>query len=192
MELKVTPTTIAGKTGPGAYHIDLPAPLAAQQQFSLEVETVFTHAVAPYPSEITQAEKQLVQFTSNAHVLLPYPTRTQSTTVTLPSSSIESFTRVAPVNTNENEINYGPYSDLPAFSHSKIVLHFENNGPFIKVAALERLIEVSHWGNVAVEEHYHITHFGRSWSITLQNVEHHYLVSLNIETALFSVSPLLL
>lgn len=160
VELKVTPTTIAGKAAAAAYRIDLPSPLAAQQQLSLEVETVFTHAVVPYPSEITQAEKQLVQFSSNAHVFLPYPTRTQSTTVTLPSSSIESFTRVSPVSTNENEINYGPYSDLPAFSHAKILLHFENNGPFIKVASLERLIEVSHWGNVAVEEHYHITHFG--------------------------------
>ena len=171
VELKVTPTTIAGKAAAAAYRVDLPSPLAAQQQLSLEVETVFTHAVVPYPSEITQAEKQLVQFSSNAHVFLPYPTRTQSTTVTLPSSSIESFTRVSPVSTNENEINYGPYSDLPAFSHAKILLHFENNGPFIKVASLERLIEVSHWGNVAVEEHYHITHFGRSRSVTTQNIQ---------------------
>ena len=161
VELKLTPTTIAGKTDAGAYRIDLPSSLAAQQQTSLEIETVFTRAVVPHPSEITQAEKQLVQFTGNAYVLLPYPIRTQSTTVTLPSSSIESFTRVSPVNTNENEVNYGPYSDLPAFSHAKIVLHYENNGPFIKVAALERLIEVSHWGNIAVEEHYHIKHFGR-------------------------------
>ena len=41
-----------------------------------------------------------------------------------------------------------------------MVLHFENNGPFIGVVALERIIEVSHWGNIAVEEHVHIKHIG--------------------------------
>ena len=41
-----------------------------------------------------------------------------------------------------------------------MVLHFENNGPFIGVVSLERIIEVSHWGNIAVEEHVHIKHIG--------------------------------
>ena len=41
-----------------------------------------------------------------------------------------------------------------------MVLHFENNGPFIGVVSLERIIEVSHWGNIAVEEHVHIKHLG--------------------------------
>jgi len=41
-----------------------------------------------------------------------------------------------------------------------MVLHFENNGPFIGAISLERIIEVSHWGNIAVEEHVHIRHLG--------------------------------
>ena len=108
----------------------------------------------------SQAQNQLVQFTGSAHVFSPYPIKTQSTTVTLPNTNIESFSRVSPVNKNEKEITYGPYSDLPAFSQAKMVLHFENNGPFIGVVSLERIIEVSHWGNIAVEEHVHIKHLG--------------------------------
>ena len=125
------------------------------------VECVFANAIEPYPSEITQAQKQLVQFTGNAYVLLPYVSKTQSTTVTLPQGgSIESFTRTSPVNANENVITYGPYPDLPAFSHARIVVHFENNGPFLTIESLDRLIEISHWGNIAVEEHIRVKHTG--------------------------------
>lgn len=33
-----------------------------------------------------------------------------------------------------------------------MVVHFENNIPFLTVTEMTRLIEVSHWGNIAVEE----------------------------------------
>ena len=159
-ELQVTETTISDKPELTAYRVELPHPLAPGTSTIVDVVTVFTHAVIPHPREITQEEKQLVLVTSNAYVFLPYLCKTQSTTVLLPSSTIESFTRVAPVNTNDKEVTYGPYTDVPAYSHARIQLHYENNGPFVGVVSLERVIEVSHWGNVAVEEHYHLKHFG--------------------------------
>lgn len=39
-------------------------------------------------------------------------------------------------------------------------IHFENNSPFLTVTSMERIIEISHWGNIAVEEHFHMTHSG--------------------------------
>lgn len=33
-----------------------------------------------------------------------------------------------------------------------MILHYENNSPFLTVTELDRLIEVSHWGNIAIEE----------------------------------------
>lgn len=39
-------------------------------------------------------------------------------------------------------------------------VHEENNSPFLTVTNLERVIEVSHWGNIAVEEHVDIRHSG--------------------------------
>lgn len=41
-----------------------------------------------------------------------------------------------------------------------IVIHFENNAPFLSVANLLRHIEVSHWGNIAVEETLDVYHGG--------------------------------
>ena len=167
-ELQVSETTIPDKPDLTVFRIDLPRPLAAKETVTVDVETVFIHTVLPFPREISQNDKQLVQFAGNAYVFLPYPTKTQSTNIILPQkSSIEAFTKVSPVNTNENEITYGPYSNLPAYSYTKIQLHYENNGPFIGLVSLERVIEVSHWGNIAVEEHFHIKHFGKQLCLSV-------------------------
>ena len=39
-------------------------------------------------------------------------------------------------------------------------IHFENNEPFLVVSQLERNVEVSHWGNIAVWEDIHVSHNG--------------------------------
>ena len=39
-------------------------------------------------------------------------------------------------------------------------VHFENNNPFLTVTRLERVIELSHWGNIAVEETFDVRHSG--------------------------------
>ena len=154
-------TGVAGKPDVQGYKVLLAQSLASDQSVTIVVETVFTHAIFPFPKEITQNERQLVQFTGNAYVLSPYPCKTQSTTVHLPTSSVESFTRVAPANVNDKDIVYGPYGDIAPFSNAKVIIHFENNGPFVGVVSLQRLLEVSHWGNIAVEEHLHVKHQGK-------------------------------
>lgn len=39
-------------------------------------------------------------------------------------------------------------------------VHFENNSPFLTVSRLQRTIEISHWGNIAVEETIDMYHSG--------------------------------
>lgn len=39
-------------------------------------------------------------------------------------------------------------------------MHFENSSPFLSVSNLVRHIEVSHWGNIAVEETLDVYHSG--------------------------------
>ena len=43
---------------------------------------------------------------------------------------------------------------------SALKVHYENNSPFLTVSKLTRVIEVSHWGNIAVEEFIDIRHTG--------------------------------
>lgn len=39
-------------------------------------------------------------------------------------------------------------------------IHYENNSPFLTITSMTRVIEVSHWGNIAVEETVDLKHTG--------------------------------
>lgn len=39
-------------------------------------------------------------------------------------------------------------------------MHYENNSPFLTITSMTRVIEVSHWGNIAVEETVDLKHTG--------------------------------
>lgn len=143
-----------------AYKVTIPS-LAPGASVTIVVETVFYNAIVAFPSHINQGDNQLVKFAGSSYVFSPYPSSTQSSVFSLPNTNIESFSRVAPTNSADKTITYGPYSEVAAYSYSKIEIHFENNGPFLSVAEVERVIEVSHWGNIAVEEHVHIKHVGK-------------------------------
>jgi oligosaccharyltransferase complex subunit alpha (ribophorin I) len=56
-------------------------------------------------------------------------------------------------------LTYGPYDMIPpTMSSDKITVHYEYTAPITYIDHLERLIEVSHWGNnVAIEERYALT-----------------------------------
>lgn len=142
------------------YKITLPSSLEAGKAVTIDVETVFNRALKPYPAQIAQSEKQFVQFSGNAYFLSPYKTTTQTTVVNCPSSSIESFSKVKPATQAESSITYGPYENKDAHSSADITVHYENNSPFLTVTSMERLIEVSHWGNIAVEETVDMGHTG--------------------------------
>ncbi|CRL03236.1 CLUMA_CG016408, isoform A [Clunio marinus] len=124
------------------------------------IETIFSKALQPYPTEITQAERQLVRYFGNAVFYSPFKTSSQKTTIHLASRNVESFTQVKPSVHSDTQIVYGPYENIPAKTQNEIVVHYENNSPFMVVTRLERTIEVSHWGNVAVEETIDILHSG--------------------------------
>jgi oligosaccharyltransferase complex subunit alpha (ribophorin I) len=156
--LKVTLTTQQKKE---VYRIDFESPLASGKSTKIEVETYFPHTLQPYPSEIAQSEKQLVKFITNAYYYSIYDTAKQTTVVNTVSSNIESYTQgVKPVSKSENSVTYGPFEDIKASSEAQITIHYENNTPFLSVTEMDRLIEVSHWGNIAVEETIDVRHTG--------------------------------
>lgn len=134
--------------------------LAKDASVTLLVEMVFSHSLEPFPAKITQSEKQQVVYKGNTYVFSPYLVKEQKTTVKLASSTIESYSRLKPSSSSDNVITYGPYKEAKAFKKHEMKIHFENNSPFVIVNEMKRWIEVSHWGNIAVEETYHMTHEG--------------------------------
>lgn len=161
LELKVTAVkTVEGHRDKLFYSIDLANHLAPRRTLTIEVETILTHELVPHPREIAQQEKQLVKYTGNVYAYLPYAVTKQTTYVALPSRNIESYTKIKPVSQTGSAIAYGPFEKQPPFAYEELVVHFENNNKFLTVTRLERTIEISHWGNIAVEEHIDLLHTG--------------------------------
>lgn len=160
VELKLTETKVNAHPDKTFYRVELKDPLSPGRTMSIEIETVLTHELAPHPKEITQKEKQLVKYVGNIYLHSPYNIMKQTTTVSLPSRNVESYTKFKPVSQSDSTITYGPYEKLPPFSYEELNIHFENNNKFLTVTRLERSIEISHWGNIAVEEHIDLLHTG--------------------------------
>lgn len=157
--LELKETTIKDQSGK-FFQVQLPSSLAGGSKLRLQVETVLSHVLRPFPTHITQAERQLVVFQGNHYVYSPYPTRSQTTRVRLASKNVESYTKLGNPSKNEEIIEYGPFRDVAPYSQDAMKIHYENNNPFLTISSVTRTIEVSHWGNIAVEETIDLRHTG--------------------------------
>lgn len=93
-----------------------PSPLAGGAKLKLSLETVYTHVLLPYPTHISQAEKQFVVFEGNHYFYSPYPTRAQSTRVRLASKNVESYSKLGSPSKSDEVIEYGPFKDIAPYS----------------------------------------------------------------------------
>uniref|UniRef100_A0A0C9RE18 Dolichyl-diphosphooligosaccharide--protein glycosyltransferase subunit 1 n=1 Tax=Fopius arisanus TaxID=64838 RepID=A0A0C9RE18_9HYME len=124
------------------------------------IEAVYTKKLIPHPSQIPQSGKQLVRYEGNLYLNSLYETKSQKLSVLLSSANILSYTQTKPFNVASNKIKYGPYENIEALSNQSLVIHYENERPFLTTTRLERIIEVSHWGNIAVKENLYMEHTG--------------------------------
>ncbi len=116
--------------------------------------------IVAYPTHIEQHEQQKVLYTDNTYFYSPYEVRSQKTTVKVGTSAIDSFTQLSPTNVQGSSVIYGSYSNVKPYSEHTMKVHFTNNKPYVVVTSVEKVIEVSHWGNLAIEEHYDLRHDG--------------------------------
>jgi len=96
------------------YRVDVPF-LDAGKEMTLDVETSYSHSLRPYPTHITQSERQYVRFVGNIYFYSPYRTQSLTTTVLCASSIIESYTKEKPVVLSEKTITYGDYENVEPF-----------------------------------------------------------------------------
>ncbi|TVU50840.1 hypothetical protein EJB05_02231 [Eragrostis curvula] len=154
LDLTTTPN------GACLYSVQLSTPLKPGEATTLEVLYVLTHSQEPFPAEISQSESQLVHYRDSAVLLSPYNVMEQVTYIKMPSNRIESFTRVDPTGRAGTELKYGTYKNQMPYTYIPILLHYENNHPFAIVEELVCKVEISHWGNVQITEHYKLKHGG--------------------------------
>nr|XP_039273513.1 dolichyl-diphosphooligosaccharide--protein glycosyltransferase subunit 1-like isoform X2 [Styela clava] len=152
-----------GKKGKGIYSVTLPKACVAGDSVSLSIEEYFTHSLKAFPEEISQSQKQLVTYNGNHLFYSPYMTESQTTTVELFSNVVENHSKLGKTEIQDSTIKYGgseEYDNVKSLSQSSMTLHFENNSPFLVVTKMTRVIELSHWGVISVEETLDIRHTG--------------------------------
>ncbi|CAM9200024.1 unnamed protein product, partial [Chrysoparadoxa australica] len=140
------------------YSVD-PSSRTDRSNLELEVLAVYTDVVRPYPLAIRQTERQLVRFDDYLHVPSPYTTGEQTTSVILGSlgaQNTESYTQEKV----QDRLIFGPYLEVAPWSTEPLFAHYVLHVPFAKATECLREIEVSAWGNIAVEEHYNLEHAG--------------------------------
>eukprot|EP01111_Echinosteliopsis_oligospora_P007813 TRINITY_DN2312_c0_g1_i1.p1 TRINITY_DN2312_c0_g1~~TRINITY_DN2312_c0_g1_i1.p1 ORF type:complete len:575 (-),score=154.45 TRINITY_DN2312_c0_g1_i1:153-1877(-) len=142
------------------YKIKLATPLEAGKTTNLKISAVYSHVLIPYPTHISQAERQLVRYFDNIYFFSPYTTNSQKTTVKLASTSVEKFTPQKPSKHSGDTITYGNYEDVKPYTHAEMMIHYENNFPFLTYTKVIKAMEISHWGGFAVEQHLDFRHAG--------------------------------
>lgn len=63
------------------YAAVLPKGLKKNEEITLELETVQTHATYPWPASVGQNDPQLLKYDTDMFVISPYPTKVQRTKI---------------------------------------------------------------------------------------------------------------
>lgn len=83
----------------------------------VDVETVYSNSLKPFPAQIAQNEKQFVVLLANTYLYSPYVVKSQTTAVSLSTSSIESYSKSPkPVSESDKVVTYGPYEVRQPFT----------------------------------------------------------------------------
>ncbi|GLV43157.1 uncharacterized protein CBL_14164 [Carabus blaptoides fortunei] len=158
--LKVKEISLQGHADKKMWKMSLNNPLLAGETITIEVNEFWTEMIHPHPQFIAQKEKQLVRYRGNVYLYSPYKINKITTLVALHTRNVENYTKLKPTTFADGTVTYGSYLNIAPFSVNVIDLHYENSAPFLVIKNLERVIEVSHWGNIAVEETVELLHTG--------------------------------
>lgn len=121
---------------------------------AVEVAASFTGVMTPNPAKIAQEERQLMEYADTLRLLSPYPIERQSTTVLLPTATVLSFSPRDKGVHSDAKVAFEQLGAAKPWDSTPLKVHFHHDKPFKKVLRLVREVEVSHWGNIYVEESY--------------------------------------
>jgi len=145
------------------YLIDLPSALQADGGSSsqqLKATIAYIHQLTPLPAQIKKTSKQFVVYEAFKYFYSPYKTEKLNAKYIFPSDKFKSYTKADAV-VDGKKISYGPFKDIEPFDSSETVrFHFQFHLPYLTMTEVVRDIEISHWGNVRIEESFLLQHDG--------------------------------
>eukprot|EP00882_Tetradesmus_deserticola_P020476 GHRQ01022123.1.p1 GENE.GHRQ01022123.1~~GHRQ01022123.1.p1 ORF type:complete len:580 (+),score=253.23 GHRQ01022123.1:133-1872(+) len=144
----------------GCHQATFKSPVKAGATIEFDVVATVTGVFKPNPAKIGQGEKQYVEYYDNLYLLSPYEVTEQSSTVLLPTSDVKSYSPEDGASKSGSKVSYTKLGRQAPWALQQLKVHFHHDKPFKRINSLVREIEVSHWGNIYVEETYEIQNAG--------------------------------
>ena len=105
------------------------------------------------------SRKQKVEVFDSKYFLSVYPTEKSTSTFMVKTKEIH-YKSHEEDKKQSDKIVYGPYTDIPPVTFEQITLMFTFMYPLPSFTDAQRDIFVSHWGSIAIDEHFNITNSG--------------------------------
>jgi len=136
-------------------------PMNDEEERMLYIEENYYNRLQMLPQKIVLRENQYVVFHDSINFISSYVTNNQKTDVILPSdrTDILSYSDQYSKKTRE-KIHYKLDFPVEALKVHPLRIHYENNNPIVVFNTAHKIFEVSHWGNIAIEERYQIENVG--------------------------------
>jgi len=132
------------------------------EEFVVKISAVLGNAYEPLPRQKELLERQWLYAEDSIRMCSPYKVHDQVTVVKMRDNKLVS---IDPTPNEEKKseatYTYGPFKDTPAnYNEGTIRMHFRNLKHQCYFTNVDREIEVSHWGNIAVVEKYNLKNGG--------------------------------
>ena len=136
-------------------------PMNNEEERIIIISEYYSDQFELLPKEIYLTDNQYVVFHSTKNFISFYKTKQQTTRVSLPieKNKILSYTK-SNAAVDLDKIIYTFMEEKDSYFFEEFDVHFECNFSLIQFNSVEKIHEVSHWGNIAVEERYQIVNVG--------------------------------
>lgn len=143
------------KTTDAKLEVHFKTPLASKMSTAIKISLYILHQQIPKPDKIKQEEEQYLEYTGNAVLLSPYFTETQETEIEInDDDTLLRYTSLNGSNKEESSVVYGPYENVAPMTTETIRILFSSSTLLLVATNFVREYEVSHWGNLALEDNY--------------------------------------
>ena len=137
-------------------------PMNYEEERLLIIKEHYFEKLELLPRKISLKQDQLVLLFDSVNHISFYTTNSQKVRVVLPhqNSKIIDYTRLNNTSILGDSIYYEINEPINPLQFEKFNIHYENNKPIGVFNYAQKIFEVSHWGNIAIEERFQIENIG--------------------------------
>lgn len=159
------------------YSIRVPADLIGTDGLTLTLDTLLNHATTPLPETVKQTEPQLLLWRGDAVVRSPYMTMSARIKLKSPSPNIVSLSPASSGSKSGANVLFGPYTGVAPYNGSGDIqqgsVHFQSDAPQVTAITLDRVAEISHWGDaLSIEDRILLRNTGPALKGHFSRIEH--------------------